>query len=170
MLKLRPYRAEDAEAIVTWTGDEYAFRQWCADRFDHYPITAEDMNRQYTEACRTGRFFPLTAEDENGPAGHLIMRYPDETGTVLRFGFVILDPARRGKGQGKEMLRLALDKAFGEMKAEKVTLGVFENNPAAYRCYRAAGFREAPAERKGYYTIFGEQWGCLEMEKRAEDA
>ena len=42
MLKLRPYRPADAATIVSWIADEYSFRQWCADRYDHYPITAAD--------------------------------------------------------------------------------------------------------------------------------
>ena len=43
-----------------------------------------------------------------------------------------------------------------------VTLGVFENNPAAYHCYRSAGFREAQTN-PGHYRVFGEDWKCLDM-------
>ena len=39
---------------------------------------------------------------------------------------------------------LALRHAFEVMHAARVTLGVFDNNPAAYGCYKAVGFREAP--------------------------
>lgn len=39
------------------------------------------------------------------------------------------------------MLKAALRYAFDILKAEKVTLGVFENNEPAYYCYKAAGFR-----------------------------
>ena len=44
MLRLRPYKACDAELITSWFQDEYAFRQWSADRYDKYPIDADDMN------------------------------------------------------------------------------------------------------------------------------
>ena len=44
MLKLRPYKKCDAKYIVSWTKDEVAFRKWCADRYDKYPIRAEDIN------------------------------------------------------------------------------------------------------------------------------
>ena len=47
MIRLRPYKACDAEAIITWTKNEYAFRQWSADRFQKYPICAKDMNVYY---------------------------------------------------------------------------------------------------------------------------
>lgn len=47
MLRLRPYKACDTEIIVTWLKNEYAFRQWSADRYDAYPLTAQEMNAYY---------------------------------------------------------------------------------------------------------------------------
>lgn len=48
MLRLRPYKACDAAAITKWIKSEYAFRQWSADRYEHYPITSDDMIRIMT--------------------------------------------------------------------------------------------------------------------------
>ena len=166
MLRLRPYRPGDAAAIVTWIRDEYAFRQWCADRFEHYPLTPDALNAHYRALSDADWFYPMTAFDENGVAGHLIMRFTDDRKTVLRFGFVIVDAARRGQGYGKEMLGLALKMAFEILKAETVTLGVFENNPAAYHCYKAAGFRDVPMDQPVYFPIRGENWKCVELEIR----
>ena len=154
MLKLRSYQSSDAETILSWIKDEYAFRQWSADRYDHYPITGEDMDANYPAS---DRFFPLTAVDEDRVIGHMIMRFTDEEKTVLRFGFVIVDVSKRGQGYGKKMLRLALAKAFEEYHVKTVTLGVFENNPAAYYCYKAAGFRDIPVEDPEYYSVLGEE-------------
>lgn len=78
MLRLRPYKACDAQTIVSWIGDEISFRKWCADRFDSYPITAEDLNGHYDGFAYTDSYYPMTAFDENGVAGHLIMRFLDE--------------------------------------------------------------------------------------------
>lgn len=163
MLRLRPYKACDAAAVVSWSGDEAAFRRWSADRFPAYPITAEDLNRHYDAMAESDSFYEFTAFDDSGPAGHLIMRFTDDGKTVLRFGFVIVDPRKRGRGYGREMLNLAVRYAFDFLKAEKITLGVFENNAPAYRCYRAAGFREAPSREESLYHIGNEDWKCIEM-------
>ena len=56
----------------------------------------------------------------------MIMRYTDEEKSVLRFGFVIVDEAKRGMGYGKKMLLLALKFAFEVFGAKKVTLGNFQ--------------------------------------------
>ena len=163
MLTLRPFRSADADTVASWIGDEYALRQWSADRYDRCPVTGDDIRAQYARFDGTGRFFPVTACDGRGAAGHMILRYTDEEKTAVRFGFVVVDPARRGQGYGRAMLRLALREAFGPLKAKAVTLGVFENNPAAYRCYRAAGFRECSAEKPETYHVLGETWRCIEM-------
>ncbi|MCR5263611.1 MAG: GNAT family N-acetyltransferase [Clostridiales bacterium] len=163
MLRLRPYKEADAGVIVNWLGDEFGFRQWSADRYDRFPITAADMNAMYERMYREIVFFPVTAVDGSGIAGHLIMRYTDSEKKTLRLGFVIIDPEKRGRGLGKEMIRLAIDEAFGTLGAEEVTIGVFENNPQAYRCYKAAGFRDAPAGQPEYFHVLGEDWKCLEL-------
>jgi RimJ/RimL family protein N-acetyltransferase len=109
-------------------------------------------------------FYPMTAFDETGIVGHLILRFTDEEKKVLRFGFVIVDDSKRGMGYGKGMLRLALQFAFDIFKADKVTLGVLENNPGAYYCYKAAGFRDVTGEEPEYYILMGKKIKCLELE------
>lgn len=173
MLKLRPYKNCDAVTIVTWCKDEETFRRWTSDRYDTYPITAEDMNKKYVDCngdCEEpDNFFPMTAFDENGVVGHLIMRFTNEERSVLRFGFVIVDDAKRGMGYGKEMLRLALKLAFEIFRVEKVTLGVFDNNMPAYHCYKAAGFKDVKLEKEIRCQVCGETWNILELALERED-
>lgn len=168
MLRLRPYKKCDAKYIVSWIKDEVSFRKWCADRYDSYPINADDMNKHYSDLDELDTFFQMTAIDESGVVGHLIMRFIDEEKKILRFGFVIVDDTKRGKGYGKELLQLAVKYAFEILKVEKITLGVFENNTSAYWCYKAAGFMDIETEEDEYYPIMGEQWKCLELEMNRE--
>ena len=173
MLRLRPYKPCDAAVILKWIRDEEALRKWSADRFGAYPVTAENMNYRYVkcngECAETDNFYPMTAFDDQGVAGHFILRYTDDKKSTLRLGFVIVDDRRRGQGLGREMLRLAARYAFDLFGAERITLGVFENNPAAHRCYLAAGFRDIPGAENAY-PIMGQQWKCLEMEMRTPSA
>ena len=168
MLRLRPYKPFDAETILGWIKDEDTFRKWSTDRYPHYPITANDMNYKYMDrngdCAEPDNFYPMTAFDDSGIVGHLIMRFTDAEKTILRFGFVIVDDSKRGMGYGKQMLRLALRFAFDILKVQKVTLGVLENNPGAYHCYKAAGFKDAPMDAPEYYHLMGEDVKCLELE------
>lgn len=163
-LRLRPYKNCDAKYIVSWIHDEISFRKWCADRYECYPITEQDMNKQYMDLIDSDSFYPMTAFDDSGVVGHLTMRFVDEEKQILRFGFIIVDDTKCGKGYGKEMLLLAKKYAFEILKVKKVTLGVFENNPSAYYCYKAAGFKEMSLDKEYYYDILGEKWRDIELE------
>lgn len=168
MLKLRPYKACDAETIISWCKDEVSFRKWTSDRYDKYPITADDMNHKYIDLngdCPDAdNFYAMTAFDESGVVGSIILRYTDEARSVVRLGFVIVDDSKRGKGYGKRMIAQALKFAFELLGAEKVTIGVFDNNEPAYRCYRSMGFTESPAAEPVTLTILGEEWAIIELE------
>lgn len=169
MLRLRPYKPCDATTIVSWCKDEISMRKWVSDRYEKFPVTAEDMNHKYMECngdCyEEDNFFPVTAFDESGIVGHLILRFVDMEKKTLRVGFVIVDDSKRGMGYGKEMLKLTIRYAFDILKAEKLTLGVFENNSAAYHCYKAAGFQNVLTEKGAFFIdIMGEEWKCLELE------
>ena len=126
-------------------------------------MTADELNAYYAEQDHNDRHLEFTAYDEQGVCGHLIMRFTDEERKVVRFGFVIVDSARRRQGLGRKMLALAENYVRDFLGAEKITLGVFENNPAALRCYLAAGFKVIGTE-DGFYSYHGEDWKCTEME------
>lgn len=46
-VRLREFHPADANIIAGWLKSEYLMRQWCADRYSRYPVTAEDMNMYY---------------------------------------------------------------------------------------------------------------------------
>ena len=171
MLKLRPYKPRDAETILSWCKDEQSFRKWTSDRYESYPITAEDMNRKYIEnngdCPDLDNFYPMTAFDESGIVGSLILRYNNEERSIVRLGFIIVDDTKRGKGYGKKMVQLATKYAFEFLGAEKVTLGVFDNNPSAQYCYKAAGFQETG--EKFDIPLLGEIWTVIELEMEKHD-
>ncbi len=165
MLRLRPYKPCDSEEIVKWLKDEDVFYKWSAGRFGSYPLTPEKLNEKYInnngDCPDKDNFYPFTAFDDTSAVGSIIMRYPTEDKKLIRFGFIIVDSEKRGNGYGKEMLKLALKYAFEILMAEKVTLGVFENNAPAHYCYKSAGFKDVGEEM---YTVNGKKWKCIEME------
>ena len=156
MIRLRPYKKEDADTIISWSKDERTFYQWSAGIMGDYPITREEFGF-------VDQLMAFTAFDENGLVGFFTLRNPGEDLDELRIGFVIVDPDQRGTGKGKEMLRAALRYAFDVYGAKKVTLGVFENNEPAYYCYKAAGFKDVVLEETETYKVLGEEWKCREM-------
>ncbi|MDO4458577.1 MAG: GNAT family N-acetyltransferase [Clostridia bacterium] len=161
MLRLRPYNTDDADTILSWTKDEKAFYKWTAGVLGNYPLSAEQFND-------VGNRMAFTAIDDNDIVGFFTMRQPSESFDELRFGFVVVDSSRRGRGIGKQMLKLGLKFAKEIYGAKKVSLGVFKNNESAYYCYKSAGFTDVTTDEIEIYQVLGEEWECLEMEMNLE--
>lgn len=159
MIRIRPYKASDVNTILSWCQDEKTFYQWTAGMLGNYPITENEFRGVES-------LMPFTAFDEIGIIGFFTLRNPNEAANELRFGFVTIKPDKRGKGYGKAMLRLGLKFVFELYGAKKATLGVFENNPSAYYCYKAVGFHDIVRDiaETETYNVLGEEWKCKEME------
>lgn len=168
MLNLRPYKSCDSEYIAKWLADEDVYWKWGGRRFGPFPLCAKAIDEKYLlhngDCIEQDNFYPMTAFDESGVAGHFIIRYIHKDRRILRFGWVIVDDSKRGKGYGRQMLTLGLKYAFEILGAEKVTIGVFENNLPAYQCYKAVGFREVLTEKYETEEINGEKWKIIELE------
>jgi len=163
-LTLRPYQSTDANVIATWLKSEYLMRQWCADRYEHYPVTPEDMN-SYHQQCFDGHHsIALTMVDGNEIVGYITLRIPNGNSNERRIGFVIIDDSKRSRGLGKTLVSMAVDYASRKLGATKVSLGVFENNSAAIRCYESVGFHRVVKHETECYYCLGEMWNCIEME------
>lgn len=166
-MRLRPYKSCDAAVIEKWIQEKEVFQKWSGSRFGEFPIDARVIDDKYCKAngdcSEEDNFYPWTAVDEdNNIVGHFIMRYTNGDNRQLRFGWVIVDDTMRGKGYGKQMLLLGLKYAFEIFGARKVTIGVFENNEPAHRCYKKVGFADTG-------IIKSEPWNIIEMEILKED-
>ena len=160
-MTLRPFSINDAETILSWCKDKYAFRLWSADRYKDFPAQPEEMLEQY----KGYHMYPLTAVANDEIVGHILLRFPSEDKSVIRFGFVIVDDSKRGKGYGKQLLHLAIDYTQQELGAQKITLGVFCDNFSAVECYQSVGFKITGEDA---YSIDGEEWKGFEMEMELE--
>jgi len=62
--------------------------------------------------------------------------------SVLRLARIIVAPHKRGLGLGTSLCRLLLAKAASYPEVERLTLGVYRDNPAAIALYSKLGFSE----------------------------
>lgn len=160
---LRKYEAQDSKIICSWIKDAKQLYQWSADKIGRFPLNGNELNEYYASMNGVQSVIPLCAIDECTVLGHLFIRYPNKDDkTLVRFGFIILSPESRGKGNGKKMVELAIEYAKTVLHASKITLGVFTNNERARLCYEAAGFQ--PTGETATYTMPDGVWECIEME------
>ncbi len=163
-LILRPYiHSVDFDIISKWITEPREHAMWCADRTD-FPIADESFCALLDDiAVRCGDAPFVVTSQEGTPVGFFCY----SVNTVNNSGmlkFVMVDPAQRGKGYGKEMLRLAVRYAFEFTGAEKVHLCVLSVNAGAKRCYESVGFKYCGTD-EGAFRYGNEIWDRCHMVK-----
>ena len=134
LLRLREFHPADANIIAGWLKNEYQMRQWCADRYSRYPVTADDINSHHDKYIDGHSSIALTMVDATEVIGYITLRKPTPGNSEWRLGFVIVDDAKRGLGLGKKLVDMA------------------------------AGLKQVQREETESYTCLGEIWNCIEME------
>ena len=101
-----------------------------------YPLTEEKLLNVFADTDNNDGLFPFTALEENNIVGFFSLRRPSGDINELRFGFVIVSQEVRGRGYGKETLKLGIKFAKEIYGAKKLGLGVFDNNLSVSRLTR----------------------------------
>lgn len=161
MLRLRPFRTIDAKTIITWTSNPKEFYMWSAGLLGDFPVSEQKLLDAVSARENNIRYFPLVAFDEDGIVGFLTIRTPTEDDKKVALGYVIIDPNKRNKGYGKQMLKLTLKFAFELYGANEVSLDVFDSNIQAYNCYKSIGFKETGKQE--LFNLDEYTWNYIEM-------
>lgn len=157
-MRLRPYIPDrDFNVIRNWNRDERTHVMWCANRFG-YPLRKNAFHSYLREIGQKNGDCAFAATEDDGTVCGFFCYSIDPVNNEGLFKFVMVDPDKRGRGVGKEMLRLALRFAFEITKADLVKLAVFPENTIAVRCYEGVGFTERRSE-PGVFAFKNERWG-----------
>lgn len=161
-MRIRPYiESIDYEHIEKWVGDEKNHALWCANLIP-YPVTKENLHVFLEKTAVEWTDSAYVATENNGKTIGFFcysINVDDNTGFLK---FVIIDHNLRGKGYGKEMLKLALQYAFEITGVKLVRLNVFDENIVAKHCYEKVGFIEESIT-KNVFTYKNESWDRCHM-------
>ncbi len=163
MMRLRPYKPCDGDKIAGWLTDERTFAMWSAYRYQ-YPMTGAQFNERMNSANDNPNEFMMTALDRNGdPVGYFLLRNADYESNSIHIGFIVVNSNVRGIGYGTQMLTLAKKYCFDVLGMNRITLGVYDINQRARKCYEKIGFKPY-AEENADFEFQGERWRVIEME------
>ena len=167
-MRLRPYiPGRDFDEIRSWITDERAHAMWCAGRFA-FPLEEKNFSAVLRDIGeRFGDCAYAATADDGKITGFFCYSVNPATGQGM-LKFVIVDPAQRGKGLGKAMLRMAADYAFASTGADTVCLNVFRENLPALKCYEHAGFTAEKTDADAF-AFRDESWSRCRMAMRRAD-
>lgn len=141
MIKLRKIEPTDLPFLYQWENDASAW----ADGANHNPLSQQDL-RNYIEST-TGDIYRdgqlrLIIEDE-ATLGCIDLFDFDPRNRRAAIGMYIA-PEHRGKGVGKEALRLLEGYAFGHLNMRVLYAVIATKNIACTTLYRNAGYGPSP--------------------------
>lgn len=141
MLRLRKLEPTDLPFLYQWENDASVW----ADGANHNPLSQQDL-RNYIEST-TGDIYRdgqlrLIIEDE-ATLGCIDLFDFDPRNRRAAIGMYIA-PEHRGKGVGKEALRLLEQYAFGHLNLRVLYAVIATKNIACTTLYRNAGYTSSP--------------------------
>ena len=161
-MRIRPYlECKDFDAIKGWITDERTHAFWCAGH-TNFPLEKEDFSTLLKEIAEMYGDAPFVATTDEGEVVGFFcygLNYEKNEGMLK---FVMVDGSKRGRGIGKEMIKLALKYAFEITKANTVQLNVFPENERAKKCYESIGFVERNTTQ-GCFKFKDESWSRCNM-------
>ena len=168
-MNIREYKADkDFSIIQDWITDERTHAMWCANRTS-FPLQREAFDRMLNDIAERCGDKPFVAVNSDGLIEGFFCYSINKDTNEGMLKFVMVDPVKRGKGLGKEMILKAVKYAFEETGALTVQLMVLSANTRAKRCYESVGFRERRIQQ-GAFTFLNEVWDRCNMvlEKTSE--
>ena len=108
-MKLRPFEIDnDFDIIKDWITDERTHAFWCANH-TNFPREREDFSLLLKEIKEMFGDAPYVATSDEGEVeGFFCFGFNQEAKEAM-LKFVMLDGSKRGKGLGKEMIKLAVN-------------------------------------------------------------
>ena len=165
MIELELIKEEDLINIIKWNENTTRdfLMQWSGNLYS-YPLTINQLKYYLKKAKENFNVFIYKIiMGKDNIIGTIELKISDEGRTIGRICRVLIgDETYRGKGIGTEVILKALQIGFENFKLNKITLGVYDFNKSAIRCYEKAGFKKYKLIKNKSKALNG-MWNCNEM-------
>jgi len=166
LIKLDSFEKEDLRKIIEWNVNKSAddLLQWAGPKYK-YPLSLVQVENYFLNEVKKDNsnifVYKIRLINTGEIIGTVELREIDENnkiGKVCRF--LIGEENIRGRGIGAEVLKEILRIAFEDLKFEKITLGVFDFNQIAIKCYENVGFTKVKFTKNvrkssdGYWNLY----------------
>lgn len=162
MIKLEYFTSEDFDTLLNWIKDKELLLQWAGTQFN-YPLTEKKLEGYIKEANdfeKSSTFIYKAVDTENGrTVGHISLTSINRTNRSARITRVLVNNEDRGKGIAEKMMKALMKIGFNELHLHRMSLGVYDTNAAAIKCYKKCGFlvdgvlREIQRHEDSYWSL-----------------
>lgn len=166
MIKLEKFTSEDFDQLIEWIDSERLLINWAGALFN-YPLTKSSMEWyiEDTNDLKKSEAFVYKAVDAEGNmVGHVSLGGLSRKNRSARISRVLVgNTDHRGKGVCRQMINGVLKIGFENLELHRISLGVYDFNVSAIRCYEKCGFVREGVQRDVLRYKGNEYWSLLEM-------
>lgn len=167
MIKLEKFDREDFKQLIEWINSEHLITNWAGSLF-RYPLTEESLDwyiEDTNDYEKSDAFIYKAVDTKTGnTVGHVSLGGISEKNRAGRISRVLVgNTAERGKGYCTGMINAILKIGFEELKLHRISLGVYDFNKAAIRCYEKCGFIKEGVMRDVLRYQDNTYWSLVEM-------
>jgi RimJ/RimL family protein N-acetyltransferase len=167
MIRLETFKKEDFQQLINWIDSERLMVNWAGSLFS-YPLTEESLEwyiHDTNDMANSDTFVYKAVEKETGETvGHISLggiSWKNKSARVSRV--LVGNTEKRGRGICQGMIQCILELGFDALELHKITLGVYDFNTSAIRCYEKAGFKIEGRLRDTFLYEGDEYWTLVEM-------
>ncbi len=144
MIELASFEEPDFDQLIAWIDNETLLTNWAGSLFS-FPLTHESLAWYINDTNDLETADALVykiVEQETGEAiGHISLGSISRKNRSARISRVLIGSnAAKGKGLCKQMMEKVLSIGFNQLNLHRISLGVFDFNTAAIKCYESVGF------------------------------
>jgi RimJ/RimL family protein N-acetyltransferase len=166
-IKLEIIREKDLEQVVRWINAEQKdyFLQWGGNGGSFsYPLDNQQMTKHYIATLDDPPIRRLFKAIQNDVmVGYLELNNINLEHLNAAISRVIVCRTYEGKGIGREMVKQLTHIAFNEFGLYRISLGVFDFNTPAIRCYEKVGFKREGLLRESMKVNDTTYWNSILM-------
>ncbi|CAN5773536.1 GNAT family protein [soil metagenome] len=171
MIRLERFEHDDFKQLIDWISDEQLLTSWSGGLFS-FPLTKDSLEWYISDTNIPGSsdaFVYKVADAIDGSAvGHISLGGISWKNRSARITRVFLADKVRNKGYCQAMVKAVLKIGFEELQLHRISLGVYDDNTSALKCYEKSGL-----EVEGIYrdVLWYKQkwWSMIEMSMLEDD-
>jgi RimJ/RimL family protein N-acetyltransferase len=166
MIRLEYFTKDDFAQLIEWIDTDELLTNWAGSLFS-FPLTTKSMDwyiKETNNLSSSGALiYKVVDENTNEAVGHISLGGISQKNRSARISRVLIGSGHhKGKGYCKDMVKAVLKIGFEELKLHRISLGVYDFNKAAIRCYQSSGFSIEGISRD-VLLYQGKWWSLVEM-------
>lgn len=166
MIRLEYFTEADFDQLIEWIHNEHLLTNWSGSLF-RFPLTRESLAwylEDTNDLENSDALIYKVVDTQSGKAvGHVSLGSISRKNRSARISRVLVgDPQQKGRGLCTAMIRALLRIGFEELQLHRISLGVYDFNHGAIRCYEKCGFVREGVQRD-ILRFDDHYWSLLEM-------